>query len=209
MNKLEKWLWTNCALKDNGQTSNSLYFYYGNLEIRYSDHTAKQSTGDLQIIKSSVFDSINYVVFIKGSAKIMIINASNTIDFIIHYAQINELLSTSAITFAEATKKNELILPETLYIPKPIRDSATNKIFKKKEEYWSNSEIKCLKQAISQYFKQSCGFNTTFTKYLKENKVSFIQAINLYKILIFSNKTPFTGGHLSKVYNYIKDLESK
>ena len=209
MNKLEKWLWTKCTLKDNGQTSNSLYFYYGNLEIRYSDHTAKQSTGDLQIIKSSVFDSINYAVFIKGSAKIMIINASNTIDFIIHYAQINELLSTSNITFAEATKKNELVLPETLYIPKPIRDSATNKIFKKKEEYWSNSEIKCLKQAISQYFKQSCGFNTTFTKYLKENKVSFIQAINLYKILIFSNKTLFNEGNLSKVYNYIKDLESK
>ena len=59
-----------------------------------------------------------------------------------------------------------------------------------------------------QYFKQSCGFNTAFTKYLKENKVSFIQAINLYKILIFSNKTPFSGGNLSKVYNYIKSLES-
>ena len=209
MNKLEKWLWTNCALKDNGQTSNSLYFYYGNLEIRYSDHTAKQSTGDLQIIKSSVFDSINYAVFIKESNKIMIINASNTIDFIIHYAQVNELLRSPTITFAEAVKKNELILPETLYIPRPIRDSATNKIFKKKEEYWSNSEIKCLKQAISQYFNQSCGINTIFTKYLKENKVSFIQAINLYKILIFSNKTPFSGGSLSKVYNYIKDLESK
>ena len=82
MNKLEKWLWVNCTLKDNGQNSNSLYFYYKNLEIRYSDHMAKQSTGDLQIIKSSVFDSINYAVFIKGSAKIMIINASNTIDFI-------------------------------------------------------------------------------------------------------------------------------
>lgn len=136
MNKLEKWLWVNCTLKDNGQNSNSLYFYYKNLEIRYSDHMAKQSTGDLQIIKSSVFDSINYAVFIKGSAKIMIINASNTIDFIIHYAQVNE------------------------------------------------------------------------TKYLKENKVSFIQAINLYKILIFSNKTPFSGGNLSKVYNYIKSLES-
>ena len=156
MNKLEKWLWVNCTLKDNGQTSNSLYFYYRNLEIRYSDHMAKQSTGDLQIIKSSVFDSINYAVFIRGSAKIMIINASNTIDFIIHYAQVNE----------------------------------------------------CLKQAIMQYFKQSCGFNTVFTKYLKENKVSFIQAINLYKILIFSNKTPFSGGNLSKVYNYIKSLES-
>lgn len=82
MNKLEKWLWVNCTLKDNGQTSNSLY--YKNLEIRYSDHMAKQSTGDLQIIKSSIFDSINYAVFIRGSAKIMIINASNTIDFIIH-----------------------------------------------------------------------------------------------------------------------------
>ena len=45
MNKLEKWLWVNCTLKDNGQTSNSLYFYYRNLEIRYSDHMAKQSTG--------------------------------------------------------------------------------------------------------------------------------------------------------------------
>lgn len=208
MNKLEKWLWVNCTLKDNGQTSNSLYFYYKNLEIRYSDHMAKQSTGDLQIIKSSVFDSINYAVFIRGSAKIMIINASNTIDFIIHYAQVNELLNTSAITFTDAVKKNELILPETLYIPRPIRDSATNKIFKKKEDYWSNSEIKCLKQAIMQYFKQSCGFSTAFTKYLKENKVSFIQAINLYKILIFSNKTPFSGGNLSKVYNYIKSLES-
>lgn len=202
MNKLEKWLWTNCTLKDNGQTSNSLYFYYKNLEIRYSDHMAKQSTGELQIIKSSVFDSTNYAVFIKGRAKIMIINASNTIDFIIHYAQVNELLTT--ITFAE----DELILPETLYIPRPIKDSATNKIFKKKEEYWSNSEIKCFKQAIRQYFNQSCGFNTIFTRYLKENKVSFIQAINLYKILIFSNKTLFREGNLSKVYNYIKSLES-
>lgn len=208
MNKLEKWLWTNCTLKDNGQTSNSLYFYYGNLEIRYSDHTAKQSTGDLQIIKSSVFDSVNYAVFIKESNKIMITNASNTIDFIIHYAQVNELLRSPTITFAESVKKNELILPETLYIPRPIRDSATNRIFKKKEEYWSNSEIKCLKQAISQYFNQSCGVNTIFIKYLKENKVSFIQAINLYKILIFSNKTPFNEGNLSKVYNYIKSLES-
>lgn len=34
MNKLEKWLWTNCELKDNGQTSNSLYFYYRNLDIQ-------------------------------------------------------------------------------------------------------------------------------------------------------------------------------
>lgn len=42
---------------------------------------AKQSTGELQIIKSSVFDSTNYAVFIKESNKIMIIN---TIDFIIH-----------------------------------------------------------------------------------------------------------------------------
>lgn len=208
MNKLEKWLWTNCALKDNGQTSNSLYFYYGNLEIRYSDHTAKQSTGDLQIIKSSVFNSVNYAVFIKESNKIMITNASNTIDFIIHYAQVNELLRSPTITFAESVKKNELILPETLYIPIPIRDTATNRIFKKKEDYWSNSEIKCFKQAISQYFNQSCGVNTIFIKYLKENKVSFIQAINLYKILIFSNKTPFSEGNLSKVYNYIKSLES-
>ena len=209
MNKLEKWLWTNCTLKDNGQTSNSLYFYYENLEIRYSDHMAKQSTGDLQIIKSSVFDSINYAVFIKESNKIMITNASNTIDFIIHYAQVNELLRVPTITFADAVKKDELILPETLYIPRPIRDTATNRIFKKKEDYWSNSEIKCFKQAISQYFNQSCGVNTIFIKYLKENKVSFIQAINLYKILIFDNKTPFSGGNLSKVYNYIKDLESK
>ena len=208
MNKLEKWLWTKCTLKDNGQTSNSLYFYYKNLEIRYSDHMSKQSTGELQIIKSSIFDSTNYAVFIKGSAKIMIINASNTIDFIKHYAQVNELLATSTITFTEAVKKDELILPETLYIPKPIKDSATNKIFKKKEEYWSNLEIKCLKQAIRQYFNQSCGFNTIFTKYLKENKVSFMQAINLYKILIFSNKTLFSEGNLSKVYNYIKSLES-
>ena len=209
MNKLEKWLWVNCTLKDNGQTSNSLYFYYKNLEIRYSDHIAKQSTGDLQIIKSSVFDSINYAIFVKGSAKIMIINASNAIDFIIHYAQVNELLNTSIITFAESVKKDELILPETLYTPRPIKDSATNRIFKKKEEYWSNTEIKCLKQAIRQYFNQSCGFNTIFTKYLKENKVSFIQAINLYKILIFSNKTLFSEGNLSKVYDYIKSLESK
>ena len=209
MNKLEKWLWVNCTLKGNGQTSNSLYFYYKNLEIRYSDHIAKQSTGNLQIIKSSVFDSINYAVFIKGSAKIMIINASNAIDFIIHYAQVNELLNTSTITVAESVKKDELILPETLYTPRPIKDSATNRIFKKKEEYWSNTEIKCLKQAIRQYFNQSCGFNTIFTKYLKENKVSFIQAINLYKILIFSNKTLFSEGNLSKVYDYIKSLESK
>ena len=139
MNKLEKW--SNCTLKDNGQTSNSLLW-----KFRDSDHMA--STGNLQIIKSSVFDSTNYAVFIKGSAKIMIINASNTIDFIKHYAQINELLSTSKIVFATATKKDELILPETLYKPRPIKDSATSKIFKKKEEYWSNSEVKCLKQAV-------------------------------------------------------------
>lgn len=108
---------------------------------------AKQNTGELRIIKSSVFDSINYAVFIKGSAKIMIINASNTIDFIIHYAQVNELLNTPNITFADAVKKDELVLPETLYTPRPVKNTATNRIFKKKEEYWSNSEIKCFKQA--------------------------------------------------------------
>lgn len=208
MNKLEKWLWSNCELKDNGQTSNSLYFLFKNLEIRYSDHMASTSTGNLQIIKSSVFDSTNYAVFIKGSAKTMIINASNTIDFIKHYAQINELLSTSKIIFATATKKDKLILPETLYKPRPIKDSAVSRIFKKKEEYWSNSEVKCLKRAVMQYFNQSCGFNTEFAKYLKENRVSFIQALNLYKILIFTNKTPFSYGNISKVYSYIKNLES-
>lgn len=99
-------------------------------------------------------------------------------------------------------------MPETLYTPRPVKNTATSKIFKKKEEYWSNSEIKCFKQAISQYFNQSCGINTIFIKYLKENKVSFIQAINPYKILIFSNKTIFSEGNLSKVHNYIKSLES-
>ena len=118
------------------------------------------------------------------------------------------MLNTPNITFADAVKKDELVLPETLYTPRPVKNTATSKIFKKKEEYWSNSEIKCLKQAIIQYFKQSCGFNTVFIKYLKENKVSFIQAINLYKILIFSNKTIFSEGNLSKVHNYIKSLES-
>ena len=77
----------------------------------------------------------------------MIINASNTIDFIIHYAQVNELLNTPNITFADAVKKDELVLPETLYTPRPVKNTATSKIFKKKEEYWSNSEIKCFKQA--------------------------------------------------------------
>lgn len=207
MNKLEKWLWTNCTLKDNGQTSNSLYFYYRNLEIRYSDHIAKQSTGELQIIKSSVFDSTNYTVFIRGSVKIMIINASNTIDFIIHYAQVNELLTISKTTFDTAISKNKLNLPENLYKPRLIKDAATNRIFKKKEEYWTNSEIKCLKQAVIQYFRQSCGFNTIFSRYLKENKVSFTQAINLYKILIFDNKTLFSEGNIDRVYNHIKSLE--
>lgn len=208
MNKLEKWLWTNCQLKDNGQTSNSLYFKLGVLEIRYSDHTANNSSGDLQIIRSSVFDSTNYAVIIRESNKIMITNASNIIDFIIHYAQVKELLTTSAISLSNATKVSELILPETVYKPRPIKDAAVNRIFKKKEEYWSNSEIKCIKQAAIQYFKQSCGFNTEFTKYLKENRVSFIQAINLYKILIFDNKTPFSYGNISKVHNYIKNLET-
>ena len=208
MNRFEKWLWVNCTLKDNGQTSNSLYFYYKTLEIRYSDHIACSSTGDLQVIKSSVFDSTNYVAIIKNSTKIMIANASNIIDFIIHYAQVMELLSNTKVTFNNnAIKKSELTLPENLYKPRPIKDAATNKIFKKKEEYWTNSEIKCLKQAVIQYFNQSCGFNTIFSKYLKENKVNFIQAINLYKILIFDNKTPFSNGNIDRVYNYIKSLE--
>lgn len=207
MNKFEKWLWVNCTLKDNGQNSNSLYFYYKTLEIRYSDHIANTSTGDLQVIKSSVFDSTNYAVFIKNSTKAMITNASNIIDFIVHYAQVNELLSETKVTFDNAIKKSKLNLPETLYKPRPIKDATVNRIFKKNEDYWTNSEIKCLKQAAMQYFDQSCGFNTIFSKYLKENKVSFIQAINLYKILIFDNKTLFNDGNIDKIYNYIKSLE--
>lgn len=207
MNKFEKWLWVNCTLKDNGQNSNSLYFYYKTLEIRYSDHIANTSTEDLQVIKSSVFDSTNYAVFIKNSTKAMITNASNIIDFIVHYAQVNELLSETKVTFDNAIKKSKLNLPETLYKPRPIKDAAVNRIFKKNEDYWTNSEIKCLKQAAMQYFDQSCGFNTIFSKYLKENKVSFIQAINLYKILIFDNKTLFNDGNIDKIYNYIKSLE--
>lgn len=207
MNKFEKWLWVNCTLKDNGQNSNSLYFYYKTLEIRYSDHISNTSTGNLQVIKSSVFDSTNYAVLIKNSTKVMITNASNIIDFIVHYAYVDELLNETKVTFDNAIKKSKLTLPETLYKPRPIKDAAVNRIFKKKEDYWTNSEIKCLKQATIQYFNQSCGFNTIFSKYLKENKVSFIQAINLYKILIFDNKTLFSDGNIDKIYNYIKSLE--
>lgn len=207
MNKFEKWLWVNCTLKDNGQNSNSLYFYYKTLEIRYSDHISNTSTGNLQVIKSSVFDSTNYAVLIKDSTKVMITNASNIIDFIVHYAYVDELLNETKVTFDNAIKKSKLTLPETLYKPRPIKDAAVNRIFKKKEDYWTNSEIKCLKQATIQYFNQSCGFNTIFSKYLKENKVSFIQAINLYKILIFDNKTLFSDGNIDKIYNYIKSLE--
>lgn len=209
MNKLEKWLWSNCELKDNGQISNSLYFKYDILEIRYSDHLASSSSGDLQIIRSSIYDPKVYAVILKGSAKIMIASALQTIEFIQHQAIVQKLLTAGNIKpVASVKEKNNLTLPESLFRPYKTSSKDINKILFKKSEFWSNLEVKRLKQAISQYFKQSCGINTEFIKYLKENRVSYIEAVNLYKIIVFDNKLPFLVPVIDKVLGYIKNLES-
>lgn len=207
MTKLEKWLWSNCELKDNGQTTNSLYFKYHYLEIRYSDHLAPTSTGDLQIIKSSVYEATVYVVMLKGSAKVMIANANQIIEFIEHQAIVKELC-TAAVVKPVATNKeiNALVLPESLFRPYKLNGKDVNKIFLKGEYYWSNIEIKYLKQAVMQYFKQSCGFNVEFTKYLKENRVSYVKAVNLYKIIVFDNKLPFSISLITRVLKYINNI---
>lgn len=207
MNKLEKWLWSNCTLKDNGQTSNSLYFKYGVLEVRYSDHQASTSTGDLQIIQSSVYDSTVYAVILKGSAKIMIANAAQIIAFIKHQSIVKELLTTTTIKCSPSNKEiNALILPESLFKPYKTDSKNVNKILFKGKEPWSNAEIKYLKQAVIQYFKQSCGFTTVFTNYLKDNRVSYVEAINLYKTIVFDNKQIFTLVTIDKVLKYINSI---
>lgn len=209
MNKLEKWLWSNCELKDNGQISNSLYFKYDILEIRYSDHLASSSSGDLQIIRSSIYDPKVYAVILKGSAKIMIASALQTIEFIQHQAIVQKLLTAEKIKPIASNKDtNKLTLPESLFRPYKTSSKDINKILFKKSEFWSNLEVKRLKQAISQYFKQSCGINIEFIRYIKENKVSYVEAVNLYKIIVFDNKLPFSVPVIDKVLGYIKNLES-
>ena len=207
MNKLEKWLWTNCEIKDSAQATNSLYFIYGILEIRYSDHQAHNSTGDLQIIRSSVYESKVYAVILKGCSKIMIINATQIIEFIKHFRIVKELNTLNTIKLVPSNKEiNNLVLPGCLFEPYKVNSKHVNKIFFKGNYRWSNTEVKCLKQAVLCYFKQSCGFNTIFTHYLKENTVSFIEAINLYKIIVCDNKQTFTIITIDKAIKYINSI---
>lgn len=204
MNRLEKWLWNNCELKANGQTTGSLYFKYGFLEIRYANHVSNSSTGDLHIITSSVYDSIFYAVRVKGSAKIMIINAKDTIEFIKHQAIIKELNMPVVVWKKPPVDKIEY--PETLFKVYKTKSAQANKVFTKNTEYWSNAELSNLKRAIQAYFNKTTGIGTVFNTYLKENKVNFTEAVNIYKIIAVDNNYQFSTKAMDEVLNHIRNL---
>lgn len=208
MNKLERWLWKNCKLKGNGEASNSLYFIWGLLEIRYSDHYANGSTGDLQIIKSSIYESKLYAVTIKGSTKFMLINATQIIDYIKYQAMTKELLTLYTVKPVAANKDvNKIVFPGSLFIPYKTNVKVINQLLFKKAGRWSNAEIKGFKQATVHYFKRSHGFNPEITNYLKEHVVSFVDVLNLYKIVIVDSQLPFSTEIIEKVLRYINQLK--
>lgn len=208
MTKLERWLWKNCTLKGNGEASNSLYFMYGLLEIRYSDHYATNSTGDLQIIKSSVYESKFYAVTPKGGVKFMLINATQIIEYIKHQAGTKELLTLYTVKPIASNKDvNKIVFPDSLFIPYKTNIKVLNQLLFRKAEQWSNNEIKGLKQAVTYYFRRNHGFTTAITDYLKKHALSFVDVINLYKIVIVDSKIPFSVEIIEKVLQYINKLK--
>ena len=224
MTKLEKLL---LAIADEivkSDTTNSRYYQIHNVSIRVSDHFSTKNTSDLQIIVPvNKLASGLYTVTFGDTGKVLIWNAKQIKEFLPSLILMKEM-TTKSIFKADVNKTKTAVQkidqvkqqPEivkaslcfTKYIdsklnPKYLRAIDRN-IVSKRKSLWTVQEILALNGLIRKEFGRGDSINEDFQIFLNYTELSYVDVINLYKIVVIDNNRVPTIELLHEAYNYIK-----
>lgn len=188
MTRLEKYLLNEAKGVTHSQTTMSRYIAIDNLIIRLSDHYSIEANVDIQIIYS-VNKSDIYSVFVKGNTKILHYNGKQIKEFIKSYALIKEMCSITRPPKEEVKEEEK---EEDIYVievePSRLSDHNLTKnqliIKNKPVSLWNPSELGYLKDMILKECGRVNSWSLNFQKFLRDTKVSYLEAITLYKTLV-------------------------
>lgn len=222
MNKLQKFLLKNSSEMIRSDTTRSRYFKISNITIRVSDHISIKNNCDLQIIvpTNNAIKGI-YTVIFGDSFKTIIWNTQQIIDFIPSLILVKEMntksvfkrddaKNLSALQTLEITQKIES--PEKLVFNKYINSKINVKFLGSEERaivqhsksHWTVNEINRLPSLIHKEFNRGDSINEDFQIFLSCTSVTYLDIINLYKIIVIDNDRVPTIELLKEAYEYIR-----
>lgn len=224
MTKLEKLLVEIADEIVKSATTNSRYYQIGNVSIRVSDHFSTKNTSDLQIIiPVNKLVSRLYTVSFGDSGKILIWNAKQIKEFLPSLIIMKEMTTKSvfkadtsktktAIQKIEQVQQQPEIVKPSLCFTKYVNSKLNTKYLKaadraivtKRKSLWTVAEIRALNVLIRKEFGRGDSINEDFQIFLNYTALSYVDVINLYKIIVIDNAQVPTIELLHEAYNYIK-----
>ena len=221
-NKLQKFLLRNSSEMIRSDTTYSRYFKIKNIIVRLSEHISFKNNCDLQIIIPTN-DAIKgmYTVIFGDSYKTIIWNTQQIIDFIPSLILTKEMntksvfkkddaRSLSAVQKLEMAQKIEH--HEKLVFNKCINSKINIKflgaedraIVRHSKSHWTVNEINRLHALMHKEFNRGDSINEDFQIFLSCTSVTYLDIINLYKIIVIDNDRVPTIELLKEAYEYIR-----
>lgn len=223
MTRLEKYLLATASEIIEAETTVSRYFVIGNVKVRVSDHWSKMTDADLQVI-IPYNGGTKYVVTIKDSpGKFLVWNANQIKDFIpslqlikgmregVQMApkpkdsavqKIQQALSNSApaegcLTFSGTLVESTL---KDKYLSAKQRE-----VLRKPKSTWDTSQAGCLSGMVKMdlKLKSFASINEDVQIFLTCTSLTYIEFLNIYKIVVVDNNKVPTIKLLQEAYSLI------
>ena len=222
MNKLQRFLLKNSSEMIRSDTTYSRYFKISNIIVRLSEHISIKNNCDIQIIvPTNNARKGMYTVIFGDSFKTIIWNTQQIIDFIPSLILMKEMntksvfkkddnRNLSALQKLEIAQKIEH--PEKLVFNKYINSKINVKflgaeeraIVQHSKSHWKVNEINKLSTLMFKEFNRGDSINEDFQIFLSCTSVTYLDVINLYKIIVIDNDKVPTIELLKEAYEYIK-----
>lgn len=223
MTRLEKYLLATASEIIEAETTVSRYFVIGNVKVRVSDHWSRMTDADLQVI-IPYNGGTKYVVTIKDSpGKFLVWNANQIKDFIpslqlikgmktpvqmgpkpkdsavqkIQQALSNNTPAEGCLTFSGTLVESTL---KDKYLSAKQRE-----VLRKPKSTWDASQVGCLPEMvrIDLKLKFSASINEDVQIFLTCTSLTYIEFLNIYKIVVVDNNKVPTIKLLQEAYSLI------
>lgn len=223
MTRLEKYLLATASEIIEAETTVSRYFVIGNVKVRVSDHWSKMTDADLQVI-IPYNGGTKYVVTIKDSpGKFLVWNANQIKDFIPSLQLIKGMKTSvqkgpkpkdSAVQKIQQALNNNapaegcLTFSGTL-VESTLKDkylsAKQREVLRKPKSTWDASQVGCLPEMvrIDLKLKSSASINEDVQIFLTCTSLTYIEFLNIYKIVVVDNNKVPTIKLLQEAYSLI------
>lgn len=203
MNKLEKFLTSQCNQYQESVTTLSKYYIIGNCKIRVSDHFTSKDDVDLSIVVP-LNPSKKYIVSAGGESTCYLWNSKEIIDFIPHLVTFCNLKERKIISPNPDIKDLKLIKIKSKYLGKKNPQYVGKIVAHPGNDFWDEEQISILPLLISDELKGlKVEFTNQFKDFLKTHCCSYAKVLNLYKCLYIDNSIDVTSELMIKVLNQL------